>query len=150
MFSGKLGALKQKWGHSSSLSSPAFPTPSRIAHTSLHRPSLHQHRAAGVMMSSALAHPVFPLAVIAVCRVALAWGMKDERERVKRGMKEKTDERTDLSPPRRYTISTHLTAFISLCVFVQVFATFLYVDILLFFIYSVISAWWPCIPLLQY
>ncbi len=97
MFSGKLGVMKQKWGHSSSLSSTASTTLTKShmnTNTCIHRPSLRHHLAVDSMTSSAVAHPVFPLAVRLVCQaeVVLTWGMKDERERVKRRMRRAVGE----------------------------------------------------------
>lgn len=58
MFSGKLGVMEQKWGHSSSLTGTAATALTEAdvnTESYAHRPSLHHHLAAAAMMSSAAA-----------------------------------------------------------------------------------------------
>lgn len=80
--------------------------------TCLHRPSLRQHLAVDGMTSSAVVHPVFPLAACLVCQadVVLTWGMKDERERDQESCRRRQDAHThtlELSPPHYFQPLDH-------------------------------------------
>lgn len=135
MFSGKLGVMKQKWGHSSSLS---FHYNYKITHIYTHIRTYTGHHSITTLQSMVWRHQQWPNLFFPW---QLGWGGADLRnERWKRESEKRDEEgHSDLSPPHYFQPLDHSWFLLSFhtahlcCSLILLCATlnFVYFDLLL-------------------